>query len=117
MFANSKGVALKNMITHKRNEHNMEIEVIDIRLCDVCGLKSKSEAHLKHHRRDEHLIKSESMSPPYKKKKDDGHKKVSDLINVLLDKVTSTKAMQVETKQIVTKLERSNCDQTQEPKL
>ena len=86
LFANSKGVALKAMISHKRNEHNMEIDVIDIRLCEVCGLKSRSEAHLKHHRRDDHMIKSESMSPPYKKKKDDGQEKVSELINILLEK-------------------------------
>ena len=117
LFSNSKGFALKAMITHKRNEHNMEIEVIDIRFCDVCGLKSKSEAHLKHQRRDDHLIKSESMSPPYKKKKDDGHKKVSELINVLLEKVTSTKGMQVETKPVELKVKSQPKESYEEQRL
>ena len=115
LYANSKGVALKTMITHKRNEHNMEVEALNIsRVCDTCGFSSKSEAHLKHHRRDDHLIKSESMSPPYKKKKDDGQKEVSELLDAVLEQVTSMQIEQVETKPVELEVQREPSESYEE---
>ena len=68
----SKGIALGKLINHTRVAHNMNIDYQEPHICNLCGLKTFSDNDLRLHKRNDHLTKSDSMSPPHKRIKDDG---------------------------------------------
>ena len=51
----------------------MELDHPDIGTCSICGFRATSETNMKDHKRNDHLSKTDSMSPPHKKIRDDEH--------------------------------------------
>ena len=78
----SNGLALGKLFNHTRVDHNMDIDHQEPHICNLCGLKTFSDNDLRLHKRNDHLTKSDSMSPPHKRIKDDGKIDPPSVMNV-----------------------------------